>query len=157
MQHPELCDEEEVTLHEAMAKLGARRCPSCQYIIVKDGGCPHIFCEQCHHEFDWRRAERLQSLTQFAEPDSLEVSRKQFQALVQLMEDNHDLVRHDAFARRLHDARDALHDAIMAGNGGEADYAKLEAEEDNMELPRQQVTCEMDAIVERQQDDATGV
>jgi hypothetical protein len=57
--HPELRDEEEVAHLEAMAQLGARRCPCCCWIIVKDGGCAHMLCERCLHDFDWRRAEKV--------------------------------------------------------------------------------------------------
>jgi hypothetical protein len=42
-----------------LEKVGARRCPRCQYVIIKEGGCTHMFCEQCYQEFDWRQAERV--------------------------------------------------------------------------------------------------
>lgn len=55
--HAEVLDEGEAThLHE-MARLGARRCPRCQFVIIKDGGCDHMFCEQCHLDFTWSLAE----------------------------------------------------------------------------------------------------
>ena len=57
--HPELRDENEARQLHEMAKLGARRCPCCQVIIVKDGGCDHMFCEQCHYDFVWTQAERV--------------------------------------------------------------------------------------------------
>jgi hypothetical protein len=28
-------------------------------MIIKDGGCDHIFCEQCHVDFIWTQAERV--------------------------------------------------------------------------------------------------
>ena len=28
-------------------------CPSCQTIIFKNGGCPHMVCGKCKHEFCW--------------------------------------------------------------------------------------------------------
>jgi IBR domain, a half RING-finger domain len=30
-----------------------RRCPSCRYIIEKDGGCNHMTCRKCNHQFNW--------------------------------------------------------------------------------------------------------
>ena len=57
--HPEIRDEDEVKQLHGMARLGARRCPRCQFIIIKDGGCDHVFCEQCHFDFNWPQAERV--------------------------------------------------------------------------------------------------
>jgi hypothetical protein len=37
-QHPELHDKDEVARLHDMARLGARRCPRCQLIIIKQGG-----------------------------------------------------------------------------------------------------------------------
>jgi hypothetical protein len=31
----------------------ARRCPGCKIVIEKDGGCQHMTCRGCHHEFWW--------------------------------------------------------------------------------------------------------
>ena len=31
----------------------SKRCPSCRYIIEKDGGCSHMTCRRCGHEFHW--------------------------------------------------------------------------------------------------------
>ncbi|KAJ4321796.1 hypothetical protein N0V94_002763 [Neodidymelliopsis sp. IMI 364377] len=55
--NPSVQDEGEVKLLREMAKLHARRCPRCQYMIVKDGGCDHVHCEQCHTDFYWPQAE----------------------------------------------------------------------------------------------------
>mmetsp|Transcript_18810 Transcript_18810/g.27170 ORF Transcript_18810/g.27170 Transcript_18810/m.27170 type:complete len:229 (-) Transcript_18810:560-1246(-) len=33
---------------------GCKRCPSCRSYIEKDGGCRHMTCTFCHHEFCWR-------------------------------------------------------------------------------------------------------
>lgn len=30
-----------------------KSCPNCGVRIVKDGGCNHIKCTMCSHEFDW--------------------------------------------------------------------------------------------------------
>ncbi|KAF9692630.1 hypothetical protein EKO04_009629 [Ascochyta lentis] len=55
--HPEVRDKDEEKQLREMARLGARRCPRCQFVITKDGGCDHMFCEQCHFNFDWSQAE----------------------------------------------------------------------------------------------------
>ena len=31
----------------------ARKCPQCQVIIEKNGGCNHISCRNCNHHFCW--------------------------------------------------------------------------------------------------------
>ena len=31
----------------------AKRCPSCSYLIQKNGGCNHMTCRRCSHEFNW--------------------------------------------------------------------------------------------------------
>jgi DNA-directed RNA polymerase subunit RPC12/RpoP len=62
VEYPELLTDDEVAVIEEMATLGARRCPQCQYIIVKDGGCEHMVCEQCYEDFDWGQAEKVRSL-----------------------------------------------------------------------------------------------
>jgi hypothetical protein len=58
-QHPELRDRDEVRQLHEMARLGARRCPRCQFIIVKEGGCDHVHCEQCRFDFIFPEAERV--------------------------------------------------------------------------------------------------
>mmetsp|Transcript_19961 Transcript_19961/g.58306 ORF Transcript_19961/g.58306 Transcript_19961/m.58306 type:complete len:561 (-) Transcript_19961:26-1708(-) len=30
-----------------------RRCPGCRSLIEKNGGCQHMTCQKCHHEFHW--------------------------------------------------------------------------------------------------------
>lgn len=30
-----------------------KRCPKCEWIISKNGGCDHMTCKKCHHEFYW--------------------------------------------------------------------------------------------------------
>ena len=37
---------------------GWARCPSCHIVISKGGGCNHMFCVACNHEFDWDKAQR---------------------------------------------------------------------------------------------------
>ncbi|PSN74869.1 hypothetical protein BS50DRAFT_470166, partial [Corynespora cassiicola Philippines] len=37
-------------------KADARRCPNCQFVIEKDGGCDSMFCEKCHKYFNWATA-----------------------------------------------------------------------------------------------------
>ena len=36
-----------------MINSSSRRCPSCSYIIEKNGGCQHMTCCVCKHEFYW--------------------------------------------------------------------------------------------------------
>ena len=31
----------------------ARKCPNCQVLIEKNGGCNHITCKKCNHHFCW--------------------------------------------------------------------------------------------------------
>lgn len=40
-----------------LVKEGARRCPSCSLAVVKDGGCPQMFCMNCNRGFWWETAE----------------------------------------------------------------------------------------------------
>jgi hypothetical protein len=47
---------------EAMARWGARRCPRCRYVIVKDGGCSRMVCERCVSRFNWLDAEQVRPL-----------------------------------------------------------------------------------------------
>lgn len=62
LEHPTVLTDDERAVIENLAKLGARRCPVCQFIIIKEGGCSHINCEQCRHDFDWRTAEKVRPL-----------------------------------------------------------------------------------------------
>lgn len=57
--NPVLRDEAEVQPLAEMTKIGARRCPCCQSIIIKDGGCDHMVCESCDSGFSWMMAERV--------------------------------------------------------------------------------------------------
>jgi len=41
------------SLHRRSNENLSRRCPSCSYIIEKDGGCMHMTCTKCRHEFHW--------------------------------------------------------------------------------------------------------
>ncbi|KAF1838348.1 hypothetical protein BDW02DRAFT_594806 [Decorospora gaudefroyi] len=44
-----------------MAALGAKRCPKCQYVTIKDGGCSHMIYKRCSHAYDCRAAEKVQA------------------------------------------------------------------------------------------------
>lgn len=37
----------------------AKKCPGkgCMYYVEKDGGCPNMFCSQCHHAWVWDQVE----------------------------------------------------------------------------------------------------
>jgi hypothetical protein len=58
-EHPDMRDETEVQTLADMAKVGAKRCPCCQSLIIKDGGCDHMLCEACGSNFSWMMAERV--------------------------------------------------------------------------------------------------
>jgi hypothetical protein len=60
-EHPQTLPEEEIALLTEMAAMGARRCPKCHYVGIKEEGCAHMFCEQCYHHYDWRQAEKVQA------------------------------------------------------------------------------------------------
>ena len=32
---------------------GGKHCPNCQIVIIKSGGCNHMTCVKCKHEFCW--------------------------------------------------------------------------------------------------------
>ncbi|KAF2178480.1 hypothetical protein K469DRAFT_717994 [Zopfia rhizophila CBS 207.26] len=55
--HAELMDNDDMEILKEMAKAGGRRCPRCQMIVVKDGGCSSMFCDHCQKYFDWHHAE----------------------------------------------------------------------------------------------------
>lgn len=58
-KHPDVRDEDEEAILQGLADFDARRCPQCQYIIIKDGGCDHMECEVCNYTFDWEQAEHV--------------------------------------------------------------------------------------------------
>ncbi|KAF1947441.1 hypothetical protein EJ02DRAFT_333940 [Clathrospora elynae] len=51
----QMTDPEKVTLKFMQAKDG-KRCPNCQLVIEKDGGCDSMFCAGCHKFFNWASA-----------------------------------------------------------------------------------------------------
>ncbi|KAF2652280.1 hypothetical protein K491DRAFT_760512 [Lophiostoma macrostomum CBS 122681] len=60
-EHPEVestAVEDDETLR-SMAELGAKRCPRCQWIILKEDGCNGIYCTKCHAWFDYATAEQV--------------------------------------------------------------------------------------------------
>jgi hypothetical protein len=63
-----------------MAAQGARRCPSCHCITVKDGGCEHMTCNQCSHDYIWQEAERFKAprLNVDETSETIESSQRQY-------------------------------------------------------------------------------
>ncbi|KAI4623285.1 hypothetical protein J4E83_004678 [Alternaria metachromatica] len=50
-----MSDAEKETLKLMQGKDG-KRCPNCQLVIEKDGGCDSMFCVGCHKYFNWASA-----------------------------------------------------------------------------------------------------
>lgn len=63
-QHPGIVDEVEARILTDMAIRGARRCPFCQYLVVKDGGCDHMMRYRCNSSFNWSEAEKVVPIEQ---------------------------------------------------------------------------------------------
>lgn len=53
MSHITDSEKETLTLMQAR---DAKRCPNCQLVIEKDGGCPSMFCVGCRKYFNWDAA-----------------------------------------------------------------------------------------------------
>ncbi|KAJ4362673.1 hypothetical protein N0V95_001381 [Ascochyta clinopodiicola] len=51
----QMSDPEKVTLRLMQSK-GGKRCPNCQLVVEKDGGCPSMFCPSCKKYFNWDTA-----------------------------------------------------------------------------------------------------
>ncbi len=49
------------TVDKFAQKAGAKRCPACKAMIEKNGGCPHMTCQQCKYEFCWTCGARWTS------------------------------------------------------------------------------------------------
>jgi len=45
--------EKVASLKDALCNLSSKTCPKCNVIIEKSGGCRHISCQNCGHEFCW--------------------------------------------------------------------------------------------------------
>lgn len=60
-RYPEARELGEDDLLREMAALGARRCLRRNHIIVKDGGCDHMSCNRCRHQFAWYMSEEVQT------------------------------------------------------------------------------------------------
>ena len=59
-EHPPATDHDIETMDLCLSFLdkddvlrGLKRCPSCQVRIFKDGGCDHMTCSRCKHEWWW--------------------------------------------------------------------------------------------------------
>ncbi|XP_071039680.1 uncharacterized protein [Parasteatoda tepidariorum] len=44
-------------LEKLLKKQKAKRCPKCQIIIIKKGGCDHMVCSMCSEDFSWSGKE----------------------------------------------------------------------------------------------------
>ncbi|KAH6644690.1 hypothetical protein C7974DRAFT_384096 [Boeremia exigua] len=51
----QMSDPEKETL-QLMQSRDGKRCPNCQLVIEKDGGCPCMFCPGCKKSFNWSTA-----------------------------------------------------------------------------------------------------
>ncbi|KAJ4334824.1 hypothetical protein N0V95_009067 [Ascochyta clinopodiicola] len=88
--HPEVRDKDEEKQLREMARLGARRCPRCQFVIIKDGGCDHVFCEQCHFDFTWPKAEIVTAPVETYVPAASHASGSTFRGWAQLRQAQED-------------------------------------------------------------------
>ena len=43
----------------AAAMAGVKQCPKCQVLIEKNGGCDHMTCKLCRHEWWWSTGKAL--------------------------------------------------------------------------------------------------
>ncbi|KAJ4991841.1 IBR domain-containing protein [Stagonosporopsis vannaccii] len=62
-----MSDPEKETLVLMQARDG-KRCPNCQLVIEKDGGCPCMFCPGCQKNFNWDQAASVVPGTKKALP-----------------------------------------------------------------------------------------
>ena len=53
--HLQMSSDEKQVLALMQSKDG-KRCPNCQLVIEKDGGCPSMFCSGCKKHFNWEAA-----------------------------------------------------------------------------------------------------
>lgn len=53
-------DKEDRETTAILAGQNARRCPHCQFVIIKMDGCDNMYCEHCHRGFLWSKAERME-------------------------------------------------------------------------------------------------
>jgi hypothetical protein len=62
--------EAERTTLALMQEVDARRCPNCQFVIEKDGGCPSMQCGGCRKLFNWEEAASVVPGTRKPEPQT---------------------------------------------------------------------------------------
>lgn len=63
----QMSDPEKKTL-KLMQKKDGKRCPNCQLVIEKDGGCDSMFCSGCQKYFNWSQAASAVPGAKKAEP-----------------------------------------------------------------------------------------
>ncbi|KAI8932887.1 hypothetical protein NX059_010364 [Plenodomus lindquistii] len=57
-----------------MQSKDGRRCPNCQLVIEKDGGCPSMHCPGCNKHFNWDSAASAIAGSRKAEPFVLDMA-----------------------------------------------------------------------------------
>ena len=49
---------EEILNAERIESLNTQRCPRCHVQIEKNGGCSHMHCSRCDHNFTWHETDK---------------------------------------------------------------------------------------------------
>jgi hypothetical protein len=71
-EHPEVLTDSEKKLLTEMAALGARYCPRCHWITIKDGGCSSMNCRRCLQPYTWFDAEIVRAPISAAQVECVE-------------------------------------------------------------------------------------
>ena len=40
-------------VYKWVSGVSVNKCPRCDVLIEKNGGCPHMSCQNCHHNYCW--------------------------------------------------------------------------------------------------------